>query len=205
MKYPLSICMLVSMLLLICFSAFGRDSVPLPPDPVYIRIDNGWKGFYARNDEFLEYSILGSQVVLQDAYHILLNPNLGLMITFADKSNLETGKSILEAQRQSEIEYWRKKARKVNVVDRSDLGGTRDDIMVTRFDVFGEKADQFLNSYMISVASDDGVYILAISPASDSIDELVKSFISSIKLNKRRFNVKEESEKIRMGTDKSSK
>ncbi len=202
MRHSFSALVLACMLVLPSFPAFADDTV-LPRDPIYMRIDNGWKGFYARNDEFLEYSIIGSQVKLQDAYHVLLNPNLGLMITFAEKSSLGTGKSFLEAHRQSELEYWRKQARKVDDTDRSDLRGTREDIMVIKLDIYGENVGQFMNLYMISVASKDGVYVLAISPASIDIEELVKSFIGSIKLVKKRFDLKEENAKIRMGTDKS--
>ena len=55
-----------------------------------------------------------------------------------------------------------------------------------------------MDVYMISVASKDGVYVLAISPASKANEELIKSFIDSIKLIKKRFDPKEESAKIRM-------
>ena len=184
-------------ILLLCCPAFGGDAV-LPPDPIYIRITNGWKGFFARNEEFVEYSIKGSQVKLQDPYHVLFNPHLGLMITFADIKPPGPGRSILEEQRKSELEYWRKRAKKVEFTARRDLRGAREDLMVTKFDIYGQNANQFMDVYMISVASKDGVYVLAISPASKANEELIKSFIDSIKLIKKRFDPKEESAKIRM-------
>ena len=197
MKHQLSTFVL-GIIFFSCCPAFGGDAVQ-PPDPIYIRIDNGWKGFFARNEEFLEYSIIGSQVKLQIPYHVLFNPDLGLMITFAEIENPGPGKSILEEQRNSELEYWRKRAKKVEIIDRRDLRGTREDLMVTKFDIYGQNANQFMDIYMISVASKDGAYVLAISPASNANEDLIKTFIDSIKLIKKRFDPKEESAKIRMG------
>jgi hypothetical protein len=170
-----------------------------------MRIDNGWKGFYARNDEFLEYSIVGNEVKLQDAYHALIKPGLGLMVTFAENKNFGAEKDVLAAHRQWEIEYWRKNARKVEVADLSDLRGTRSDIMVTELRIYGKNADEVINIYQIAIASKDGVYVFAISPATQGIDEVVKPFISSVKLVNKRFDVKEENDKIRRGIDAGPK
>lgn len=198
MKQILSTLVFIGFLLIGCL-AFGAE--PLPPDPVYMRIDNGWRGFYARNDEFLEYSVEGKEVELQDAYHVLIKPGLGLMVTFAKKENFGADKDVLKAHRQWEVEYWRKNSNKVDVADRSDLRSARRDVMVTELGVHGKNADQFLSIYLITLASKDGVYVFAISPASRDNDELVKSFIRSIKLINKRFDVKKENDKIRRGIE----
>jgi hypothetical protein len=191
---------LVSIFLLNCLAL--ADS-PIPPDPIYMRIDNGWKGFYARNDEFVEYAIVNTEVKLQDPYHILIKPGLGLMVTFADKKEIGVGKDILESHKQWEIAYWNKKARKVESANRNDLIGTRRDMMVTELSIYGQNADQFIRIYQIVIASQNGVYVFAISPADKDIDELVKAFISTVKLVNKRFDVKEETAKIRRGAKNS--
>ncbi len=179
--------MFIGILLVGC-PAFGAE--PLPSDPIYMRIDNGWKGFYARNDEFLEYAVVGKEVKLQDAYHVLIKPGLGLMVTFAEKENFGAYKNMLEAHRQWEVEYWRKNSKRVDVADRSDLRGGRGDVMVTELGVHGENAAQFLRIYLITLASKDGVYAFAISPATKDIDEMVTSFIKAVRLVAKRFDVK---------------
>ena len=52
-------------------------------DPVYVAISDGWMGLYGHGDEYARFSIRGKQVVLQDAYHILLKPGLGMNVNFA--------------------------------------------------------------------------------------------------------------------------
>ena len=179
-------------------SAFGTS--PLPPDPIYMRIDNGWKGFYARNNEFVEYSIIGPDVKLQDPYHIWIQPELGLMVTFADKKEFGSSKDILESHKQWEIEYWRKQVKKVEAIVRNDLCRTRRDILVTELRIYDGNTDQFIGVYIIAIASKEGVFVFAISPANNSIDELVKAFIGGVKLVNKRFDVKEENDKIRRGS-----
>ena len=87
------------------------------------------------------------------------------------------------------------------MADRSDLRGTRSDIMVTELRIYGTNADEVINIYQIAIASKDGVYVFAISPATQGIDELVKSFIGSVTLVNKRFDVKEENDKIRREID----
>ena len=198
MKYTLSTLVLINIFVL-CGLAFGAQ--PLPSDPIYMRIDHGWKGFYARNDEYLEYSIVGDKVKFQDAYHALIKPGLGFMVTFAEKKNFGADKDVLAAHRQWEVDYWRKNARKVEVADRSDLRGTRSDIMVTELRIYGTNADEVINIYQIAIASKDGVYVFAISPATQGIDEVVAAFIGSVTLVNKRFDVKKENDKIRREID----
>lgn len=202
MKHIVSSSVLIGILLAGCL-AFSEET--LSPGPVYMRIDDGWKGFYPRNDEFLEYSIVGKEVKIQDAYHVLIKPGLGLMVTFAEKENFGPQKGMLEAHRRWEVEYWRKNAKKIDVTDRSDLRGIRSNVMVTELGVHGKNAAQFLSIYLIALASKDGVYAFAISPASKDVDGLVKSFIDSVELVKKRFDIKEENDKIRRGIAEGSR
>ncbi len=163
---------------------------PIPTDPIYIRIDNGWKGLYAHNDEYAEYSLVGSEIKLQDSYHILLKPGLGLMVTFADKKEFATGKDLLELHRQWEIEYWRKHASKVESTSRDDLGGARQDIKVTELTLYNKEGKQ-LKVCLIGLASKEGVFVFSISPANEGIDLIVKKLVSSIKVVHTRLDAQE--------------
>ena len=51
MRLSISTILSASILLLLS-PAFAATA--LPPDPIYIRVDNGWKGFYAKNDQFVD-------------------------------------------------------------------------------------------------------------------------------------------------------
>ncbi len=168
---------------------------PLPTEPVYVRLDNAWVGLYARDDQYVEYPLVGKDVKPQDASHVLLNPHTGLMITFADKSKFDQGGDMLEAHRQWEIEYWRKEAGEVESKNRDDLAGGRSDLKVTEITVPREKGAQ-LKAYLIGVAMKDGVFVLAISPADAKIDPMVKKLIASIRLVNQRLDIKAEAKRL---------
>src|SRR2546430_4233718 len=93
MRLSISTILSASILLLLS-PAFAATA--LPPDPIYIRVDNGWKGFYAKNDQFVEYLLSGSEVKLQDPYHILLAPRVGLFVDYVSKNEFAGGDSNLD-------------------------------------------------------------------------------------------------------------
>src|SRR5262245_22450798 len=95
----------------------------VPSDPVYIRASDGWKGLYGIGDEYAEYSFKGSDVKLEDAYHVLLTPSLGAMVTFTGRNQIGPGIDVLNEHLQWELDYWRKHASKVESVPRNDLSG----------------------------------------------------------------------------------
>jgi hypothetical protein len=193
-------------ILFLSLPSFATQPLPLPPDPIYMFVGDGWKGFFARNNEFLEYSVIGKEVKPQDPYHIQVQaePFLGIFVTFADRKQFGSGKSILDAHRQWEIEYWKERAKTVETKDRSDLASATRSVLVTEFSVWGHEPDQFMNMYMVAVPSNDGVYVFSISPTKNAKDEFVKSFIGTIKLVNERFDVLKENKKIRdeVGVDK---
>ena len=183
--------------ILVSYPTFA--SQPIPSDPIYMVLENGYRGFFARNNEFLEFSVIGKEVKPQDAYHVQVQatPFLGIMVAFADKKQFSSGSNMLEAHRQWETEYWRKQAKKVETKDRSDLASNKSGIMVSEFSVWGHKPDQILTMYMVAIPSSDGVYVFSISPTKNTTDDFVKSFIATIKLVHERFDVLKENQKLR--------
>ena len=61
-----------------------------PEDPIYIKTSNGWNGAYAHGNEYAEFRVIVSGAKLQDAYHILLQKSVGMMVSFVDKKELQT-------------------------------------------------------------------------------------------------------------------
>ncbi len=192
-------------LLLITSPAFATQ--PIPSDPIYMRLENGYRGFFARNDEYLVFSVIGNEVKPQDAYHIQVQaePFLGIMLTFADKKQFSSSSNMLEAHRQWETEYWKKQAKRVEAKDRSDLASAKSGIMVTEFNIWGHKEDQFLTMYMVAIPTGDGVYAFSVTPTKTATDEFVKSFIGTIKLVHERFDILKEHQKLMSETDASKK
>src|SRR5947209_6539295 len=81
-------------------------ATPLPPDPIYIRVDNGWKGFYAKNDQFVEYLLPGSDLP-QDPYHIMLAPRVGMLVGYAPKNEFAGSESnLFESYSKQVVDYW---------------------------------------------------------------------------------------------------
>jgi hypothetical protein len=165
-------------------------------DPVYIRIDNGWKGFYPRNDQFVEYSIIGNEVKLQDPYHILIKPGLGLMVTFAEKSNFKSNLSLLEAHRKWEVDYWKSISKSVEIKDRIDLRGNNNHIMITELKVQRFNVKNSGTIYLIGIPAKDGVFVFAFSPVTSNDESTVKLFINSIKVVDGRLDIINERNKI---------
>jgi len=55
-----------------------------PQDPIYVKTSNGWNSAYAHGNEYAEFRVIGNGAKLQDAYHILLQKNVGMMVSFVD-------------------------------------------------------------------------------------------------------------------------
>jgi hypothetical protein len=172
---------------LLLSASLSLAAAPVPSDPIHIKTANGWKGLYAVEDEYAEYSFTGGEVKLQDAHHILLKPSLGLMVTFADKTQLGAGTDLLGDHLQWELDYWRKHANKVESVPRNDLSGARDDLRITEIRLYNGQGGR-LNVYLIALASKSGVFAMSISPADGSIDAVVKEIAGSFKLVQRRLD-----------------
>ena len=161
-----------------------------PKDPIYVKTSNGWNAAYAHGNEYAEFRIIGNGAKLQDAYHILLQKGVGMMVSFVDKKELQNDKDLFSAHAQWEIDYWHQHASRVESNIREDLIGTRTDVKVTEIKVYNDKGAQ-LSSYLIGLATKDGVFALSVSPAKKDIDPLVRELVSSFKLVFRNLDAEE--------------
>jgi hypothetical protein len=161
-----------------------------PEDPIYIKTSNGWNGAYAHGNEYAEFRVIGNGAKLQDPYHILLQKNVGMMVSFVDKKELQNDRDLLSAHAQWETDYWHQHASRVESNNRADLIGTRRDVKVTEIRVYNDKGAQ-LSSYLIGLAAKDGVFVLSVSPAKKGVDPLVKELVSSFRLVPRNLDAEE--------------
>jgi hypothetical protein len=162
-----------------------------PEDPIYVRTSNGWNAAYAHGNEYAEFRVIGNSAKLQDPYHIILRKDVGMMVSFVDKKELQSNRDLLSAHAQWEIDYWHQHASRVESNNREDLTGTRRDVKVTEIRVYDDKGAQ-LSSYLIGLAAKDGVFALSVSsPAKKGVDPLVKELVSSFKLVPRNLDAEE--------------
>jgi len=161
-----------------------------PEDPIYIKTSNGWNAAYAHGNEYAEFRVIGNGAKLQDAYHILLQKGVGMMVSFVDKKELQNDRDLLSKHAQWEIDYWHQRASKVESNTREDLTGTRKDVKATEIRVFNDKGAQ-MSSYLIGLAAKDGVFVLSVSPAKKDIDPFVKELVSSFKVVPRNLDAEE--------------
>jgi hypothetical protein len=162
-----------------------------PEDPIYLKTSNGWNGAYAHGNEYAEFRVIGNGAKLQDAYHILLQKGVGMMVSFVDKKELQNDRDLLSAHAQWEINYWHQHASRVESNIREDLTGTRKDVKVTEISVYNDKGVQ-LSCYLIGLAAKDGFFALSVSsPAKKDVDPLVKELVSSFKLVPRNLDAEE--------------
>jgi hypothetical protein len=161
-----------------------------PQDPIYVKTSNGWNGAYAHGNEYAEFRVIGNGANLQDAYHILLQMGVGMMVSFVDKKELQNHRDLLSAHAQWEVNYWHQRASRVQSDTRADLIGTRKDVKVTEIRVYNDKGAQ-MSSYLIGLAAKDGVFVLSVSPAKKDVDPLVKELVSSFKLVSRKLDAEE--------------
>ncbi len=110
-----------------------------PQDPIYVKTSNGWNAAYAHGSEYAEFRVIGNGAKLQDPYHILLQKNVGMMVSFVDKKELQSDRDLLSAHAQWEIDYWHQHASRVESNAREDLTGTRKDVKVTEIRVYNER------------------------------------------------------------------
>lgn len=174
-----SLC-IISSLLLFAGAAAGQ----VPKDPIYLRTQNGWKGLYPHGEEYAEYSFKGPEVKLQDPYHALLNPKLGVMVTFADKRQFPAGKDLFAGHLAWELEYWSKHAARVESAARNDLSAGRGDLQVTELTLYNDRGSS-TKVYLMALASKEGVFVLALSPADAGIDSLAQELAASFTLVQR--------------------
>jgi hypothetical protein len=162
----------------------------VPKDPIYIRIDNGWKGLYGQNDEYAEFSLVGKEIELQDPYHVSLKQGLGMMVTFAEKKNFAGGKDLLADHLRWELDYWRSQASRVESTPRSDLSGARTDLRITEINVYNKQGDRTTID-LLGLAAKEGVFVLSISPGGKGADAFVKEVAGSFKLVHRTLDPEE--------------
>jgi hypothetical protein len=174
---------------LILLPAKGVQAEP-PKDPMYMKTSNGWNGAYAHGNEYAEFRVIGNGAKLQDPYHILLQKDVGMMVSFVDKKELQNGSDLLSAHAQWEINYWHQHAGRVESNIREDLIGTRKDLKVTEIRVYNNEGAQ-MSSYLIGLAAKDGVFVLSVSPAKKDVDPLVKELVSSFKVVPRNLDAEE--------------
>ena len=110
-----------------------------PEDPIYVKTSNGWNAAYAHGNEYAEFRVIGTGAKLQDAYHILLQKGVGMMVSFIDKKELQNDTDLLAAHAQWEINYWHQHASRVESNTRKDLTGTRKDLKVTEVKVYNDE------------------------------------------------------------------
>jgi hypothetical protein len=97
-------------------------------DPIYVKTSNGWNAAYAHGNEYAEFCVIGNGAKLQDAFHILLQKGVGMMVSFVDKKELHNDRDLWSAHAQWEINYWHQHATRVETNIREDLTGTRKDV-----------------------------------------------------------------------------
>ena len=168
----------------LCFlmlSVAGLAAGPVPNDPIYIRLEDGWKCVYGQGGVYAEYVLKGAEIRPQDAHHVLLKPGLGMMVTFAAKKEIGGGGDLLGRHAEWELAYWRQRAASVESAQRSDLSGGREDLRVTEITLHNSAGAQ-MKVYMLALASDEGVFVLSISPANAGIDSMVREIAASFKL-----------------------
>jgi hypothetical protein len=162
-----------------------------PKDPIYVKTSNGWNAAYAHGNEYAEFRVIGNGAKLQDAYHVLLQKGVGMMVSFVDKKELQNNGDVLSAHAQWEINYWHQHASRVESNAREDLTGIRKDVKVTEVKVYNDKGAQ-MSSYLIGLAAKDGVFALSVSsPAKKGVDPLVKELVNSFKLVPRNLDAEE--------------
>jgi len=174
---------------LILLLVTGVQAEP-PKDPIYVKTSNGWNAAYAHGNEYAEFRVIGNGAKLQDAYHILLQKGVGMMVSFVDRKELQNDRDLLDAHAQWEIDYWHQRASKVESNTREDLTGARKDLKVTEIRVYNDKGAQ-MSSYLIGLLAKDGVFVLSVSPAKKDVDPLVKELVSSFKLVPRNLDAEE--------------
>ena len=174
---------------LILLPVKGVQAEP-PKDPLWVKTSNGWNAAYAHGNEYAEFRVIGNGAKLQDAYHVLLQKGVGMMVSFVEKKELQNDSDLLSAHAQWEIDYWHQHASRVESNIREDLIGTRKDLKVTEIRVYNDKGAR-MSSYLIGLAAKDGVFVLSISPAKKDIDPLVKELVSSFKLVPRKLDAEE--------------
>jgi hypothetical protein len=161
-----------------------------PEDPIYVKTSNGWNAAYAHGNEYAEFRVPGNGAKLQDPYHILLQKNVGMMVSFVDKKELANDSDLLSAHARWEVDYWHQHASRVESNAREDLTGTRKGVKVTELRVYNDKGAQ-MSSYVIGLAAKDGVFVLSVSPVKKDLDSLVEELVSSFKLVPRTLDAEE--------------
>jgi len=167
----------------------GAQAEP-PKDPIYMKTSNGWNAAYAHDNEYAEFRIIGNSAKLQDAYHILLQKGVGMMVSFVDKKELQNNRDLLSAHAQWEVNYRHQHASRVESNIREDLIGTGKDVKVTEIRVYNDQGAK-MSSYLIGLAAKDGVFVLSVSPAKKEVDPLVKELVGSFKLVPRNLDAEE--------------
>jgi hypothetical protein len=146
---------------------------------MYVRTDSGWLGLFPHGTEYARFPLNGPAVQLQNANSVLVTPNLGLSIEFADKKDLD-GPDLLSAHARWEANYWREHADSLATELRADLAGSRQDVRVTQFTVLSGGGTLVI--YLVGLRSADRVFAFGFSPAGAGADSVVTQFVRQLEL-----------------------
>jgi hypothetical protein len=61
-----------------------------PEDPIYVKTSNGWNAAYAHGNKYAEFRVIGNGAKLQEAYHILLQKGVGMMVSLSIRRSFKT-------------------------------------------------------------------------------------------------------------------
>lgn len=73
-----------------------------PEDPIYVKTSNGWNAAYAHGNEYAEFRVIGNGAKLQDAYHILLQKGVGMVVSFVDEKELRNEGNLLGVRQRTD-------------------------------------------------------------------------------------------------------
>jgi len=190
LRSPLLSACLLSACLLSAGALAATPPTPAPAaNPTYTRMNNSWMGFWPHGNEHLQFQVTGDEVMRKDAWHFSLRPGLNMMLGFVDKHSFLPAKArhkrkadLLKAHLKWQLDNMRKEFGKIQSRNRKDLVGSRRDVQATEIIVHGNKR-RTMRVYLIALATHDGVYMFAITPADKAEDDyFAQSLIASLDL-----------------------
>ena len=156
--------------------------------PIHVKVDEGWKVFYPLKEQYVSFTVQSPEIELDSPYNMVLSEKIGVNFTFADKTQWDQKKNLLDGYAEWELGYMRNQFNQLESRTIQNIKTPNKNILVAEVSFFSKDTNSHNIAYIIAIAAQDGVVAVTVSSSyseKDHLMKIVKPIINSAAITTR--------------------